>query len=46
VKVPDLIEKRIVKQFPQSIGTGRRNDYVCAQPRKRHGSGDVIKEET
>jgi hypothetical protein len=38
VKVPDLIEKRIVKQFPpKSIGTGRRNDYVCAQPRKRHG---------
>jgi hypothetical protein len=35
VKVPDLIEKRIVKQFHlKSIGTGRRNDYVCAQPGK------------
>jgi hypothetical protein len=35
VKVPDLIEKRIVKQFPpKSIGTGRGNDYLCAQPGK------------
>jgi hypothetical protein len=27
--------KNIVKQFPpKSIGTGRGNDYLCAQPGK------------